>query len=232
MIKTRQTIRTYILSETADKHLFWFQMIMGVLFIVFQLGHMIHTMDTKGVSMALFGSVIIFLIANILLTYNGYQKGHSIRMLRALWVYAMWLIVHIAIIIGLIWIRTATHIPLTYSYDLQTVVLVVLGYGIIAGMLWIRSFTARISYTDPMIKGLVGIVAKSVPQFVMAISIFMAGGSGHAAFAIVAANITPLARIIQLYLNPLHDGNRKWLLISEICNEATWALVSLAWLLT
>jgi len=232
MTKIRQTMRAYILSETADHHLFWFQMAMGVLFIVFQLGHMIHAMDTQGVSMALFGSVIIFLVANILLTYNGYKQSHSIRMLRALWVYIMWLIVHMVLIVGLIWIRIATSIPLLYPSDMQTILLVVLGYGLIAGILWIQSFTIKISYTDPMIKGLVGVVAKSVPQFVMAISIFMAGGSGHAAFAIIAANLTPLARITQLYLNPLHDGNRKWLLISETCNETTWALVSFAWLVT
>ncbi len=225
-------MRTYILSEAADLHLFWFQMIMGVLFIVFQLGHMIHAMDTKGVSIALFASVIIFLMANMLMTYTSYKTNHSIRMLRALWVYAMWLLVHILIIIGLIWIRIATHLPLTYPADLRTIFLVLIGYGSIALVLWIKSFSSTISYTDPMIKGLVGIVAKSLPQFTMAINIFSVGGSGHAAFAIVAANVTPLARILQLYFNPIHDGNRKWLLISEVSNELTWAFVSLAWLLT
>lgn len=220
------------MSEAADLHLFWFQMVMGVLFIVFQLGHMIHDMDTKGVSISLFSSVIIFLIANMLLTYNSYKDNHSIRMLRALWVYGMWLLVHILIVIGLIWIRMATNIPLTYPSDLRTIVLVLIGYGSIALILWIKRFSGTISYKDPMIKGLVGIVAKSLPQFTMAINIFVVGGSGHAVFAIVAANVTPLARILQLYFNPVHDGNRKWLLVSEIANELTWAFVSLAWLLT
>lgn len=222
-----KNLKSYLLSEKADQHLFILQMLMAIMFSYFQVKHMLLK-GTEGISISLFAVVIVFIGANILLAWQSQKLQASIRMKRVIQVYSMWLIVHIILLVETIGLRIYEHRPLIYDLDMSTFLLVGIGYT--ATIIW--AIIKKISYKDPRIKGIIGLISKSIPQILLMTIIFVNGGSGHSAVAIFLPMITPLMRIIQISLNPNHDKSRKWLLISEWGNELTWIMVALAWTTT
>lgn len=195
---------------------------MGLTLSYFQVTHMIFE-GTQGVSVSLFATVIIFIGANILLALQSNKHHPSPRMNRVIKIYGIWLIVHIILLIETIVLRIYHYEPIMYNLDTTTFILVAMGYlGI---FLWAIK---KIYYQDPSIKGMIGLTSKSLPQIVLMIMIFSNGDSGHSAMAIFLPIITPLMRIAQIWLNPNHDRNRYWLLISEWSNEITWFIVTIS----
>lgn len=218
--------RKYLLSEQADKHLYIFQFIVGVLFTMFQTTHMWFN-GTQGISISLFGVVIMFIGANMFLAWQSNNHHPSKRMIRTFNIYVMWLIVHIILIVETLFLRISYNQPIAYQLDIITCVLV--GFGYFGILIW--AIYKKLSYQDPSIKGMVGLVSKSLPQILLVIIIFANGGSGHSIMGIFLPILTPLMRIAQITLNPHHDRNRYWLLVSEWSNEITWLMVSLAWVI-
>jgi hypothetical protein len=97
------------------------------------------------------------------------------------------------------------------------------------------AMVARLSRTplsDPMIRSAFAILCKSLPQIVMAFEIWQTGGRGLPGAAVVIGNFTITLRIFQVVFAVREAGwerNRSWLLVSEIFNELSWALVSVVW---
>lgn len=91
----------------------------------------------------------------------------------------------------------------------------------------------KLSFKDPMIKSLLAIAFKSLPQFIMVFKVIQEGGAGIPFLAVVSGNTLILLRLWQIWFAIRESGadkNRRWLFISEVFNEASWAAVSIAWL--
>ena len=91
----------------------------------------------------------------------------------------------------------------------------------------------QLAITDPMVKGYLAIFFKAVPQLILAYNVFMMGGNGLAAVAIVTGHITIITRLGQLGFSIREAGwdrNRIGSAISEIANETSWIVVTIVWL--
>jgi len=85
---------------------------------------------------------------------------------------------------------------------------------------------------DPMITAFFAIVFTSVAQLLLAWKFWVEGVSGTPGLAVVMGHVALLVRLahIQMLVGEDEDErNRKWILISEIVNWATWAVVTLVW---
>lgn len=92
----------------------------------------------------------------------------------------------------------------------------------------------KIELQDPMLKSLLAIIFKALPQFMMAFRIAQIGGAGVPMAAIISGHITILTRIGQIWFAIREAGwdrNRIWLCVSEAVNEISWIVVSIVWIL-
>jgi hypothetical protein len=104
--------------------------------------------------------------------------------------------------------------------------------GIIATLIW-KTVTKR-SMMDAAIRGLISISLKALPQGLLVPIIWVRGGSGYHWSAILMGNVSILTRLIPLFISINIEGMNRakwWLLTQDMLNEASWAAVSVAWLL-
>jgi hypothetical protein len=104
--------------------------------------------------------------------------------------------------------------------------------GIIGTLIW-KAVSQR-SMMDPAIRGLLSISLKALPQFLLVPIILVNGGSGYHWSAILMGNVSIMTRLIPLFVSIETEGMnlaKWWLLAQDILNEASWAAVSVAWLL-
>jgi hypothetical protein len=83
-----------------------------------------------------------------------------------------------------------------------------------------------------VIRGYLAVFFKGVPQLTLAVNILMVGGAGVSVFGILTGHITICSRLGQLVMSLREAGwdrNRKGSLISEIANEGSWIVVTIAW---
>ncbi|MDP2090330.1 MAG: hypothetical protein Q8K30_01925 [Candidatus Gracilibacteria bacterium] len=85
------------------------------------------------------------------------------------------------------------------------------------------------------IKNLLGAVVKGIPQLTFAITIWQEGNLGVSLEMIIAFHILTLPRCFQnyqLWKSNKTDKNKKTMFISEVVNESTWMIVTIAFFTT
>jgi hypothetical protein len=85
---------------------------------------------------------------------------------------------------------------------------------------------------DAVIKGLLAIIFKALPQFMMALKIASEGGSGIPMMTIIVGNIGVTIRIGQLLVAIKKmgwDKNLTWIFLAEVANETSWSIVTIVW---
>lgn len=88
-----------------------------------------------------------------------------------------------------------------------------------------------LGFLDPMIRGNYSLIFKSVPQLLLAYKISQYGGAGLGMTFIVVFHVMTLARLFQISQSIYEAGwdrNRIGLAISEVGNEISWTLVTIA----
>ena len=91
----------------------------------------------------------------------------------------------------------------------------------------------RLGIADPMVKGWLAVFFKAIPQLALAYKIYLRGGAGLAAAAVITGHITILARLGQLWFSIQEAGwdrNRRGSALSELANEGSWIIATLVWL--
>jgi hypothetical protein len=91
----------------------------------------------------------------------------------------------------------------------------------------------NISYRNPLLKGVVSLILKVVPQLIMAYKIYEVGGQGLSTVTLIVFHILTLLRIYKVWETKREmtsEKNRTGLLLSEIGNEISWIVVTIVWI--
>ncbi len=207
---------------TADA-LFGVQLLFTFIFGGSQFYRMLTT--RQGVNLSWFVSWLIFLLLNLALCIRAHQNQPSRITLQTILSYAAWTVGVAADLGVMLW--KGTHI--WGGTDTVTAIIVGLGVVLTVGL----AFRLDLGIVDPMVKGWLAVFFKAVPQFALAYKIFMMGGAGLAAAAVITGHITILSRLGQLWFSIKEAGwdrNRRGSALSELANEASWLVATVVWL--
>ena len=205
--------------------LFWIQIVCG--FIAGSSPALKMLESTQGVTLSFFLSGLGFMVINLWLSFNAFTESHLRGKVKyqSILIYAMWTIfsiVHIGIVL---W-----KMPNLWGYiDVITISILAIGTTILVNFAKIR----RIQIRGPYIKMWFAILFKSIPQLLLAITIFLHGGSGVSGVWLLFAHIIIISRIGHLWTSS-HQGwnkNTRASFISELWNEATWSIATISWLI-
>ena len=202
--------------------LFWVQIVLAFVFSVPQFLLLLE--NTQGQSLSMQIVMLGFLVMSLSLAFGTHRASPSRITRQIIAIYLMWS-VFIAGNIGAIFWNGK------YCWSVNDSVTMVLAViGIVVVLVVCR--TRNTGLDDPMPKGLLAILSKAVPQFMMALKVASEGGAGVPMPTIIVGNITVCLRIGQIWLSIREAGwdkNRVWLLLSETLNEISWATVSIVW---
>jgi hypothetical protein len=208
--------------QTISDSLFVIQIVGAIGMGGTQLVRLLET--TEGQLLSMFITVEVYLCMHLLLAIRAHAAQPSRVTKQSIAIYLTWFVMLFGNVAAF-----ASHDPLPWtSNDTRAVMLVIASAAGVA-------MVARLSRTplsDPMIRSAFAILCKSLPQIVMAFEIWQTGGRGLPGAAVVIGNFTITLRIFQVVFAVREadwERNRSWLLVSEIFNELSWALVSVVW---
>lgn len=180
--------------------------------------------STEGISITWFAAWEIFLLLNLRLAWRAHRAQASLVTSHTLTIYAFYAVMIALDLAAMLardsWAWTAE--------DTLSAALVAAGVASV----FVVGAVRRRPIGDPLIMGALAVFFKAVPQLVLAWSIHLNGGAGLALAAIVAGHVTIVMRLIQLAVAIREAGwdrNRIGSFVSEVPNELSWVLVTIAW---
>ncbi len=180
---------------------------------------------SQGVNLSWLACWLAFLVMNLALTLRAHLSQPSRLTLQTVLTYSAWTLVIAADLAALLWKGTEI-------WDLKdTVTAGLVGLGAI--LIWLRARRLDLPITDPLVNGGFALCCIGLPQLTLAYKIFTVGGQGMAGAMLLAGHIGIMTRLGQLWFAIREAGwdrNRKAAALSELGNETTWLLVTLAWL--
>ncbi len=181
--------------------------------------------DVTGSSVAQFGLVVLYLLLHLALGIGAHRAAPSRSTRQAIGTYVIWFVLMLTII-GVV----ITNSSYRWN-DRDTTTAVTALILTIAVMVVI--YAQRLQFKDPMVKGFFAIAYKSVPQVLLAWKFLAEGAGGTPGLSVWVGHATILIRLGQIYFMVREAGwdkNRIWLAISEIANEVSWIIATIAWL--
>lgn len=214
----------FVPAKTIADSLFMLQVICSLLFGVSQLAQM--SASTEGVSITWFAFWEIFLIINLRLAVNAHRNQPSRVTMQTIAVYALSTVIAAGCLGVLLWHGTAGWNPR------DTLTTAITGVGI--AMVLVYGRRQRLTLADPMVRGYLAVLFKCIPQLTLAYNIALVGGDGISSVGIVAGHVSICTRLGQLWFSLREAGwdrNRIGSMVSEVANEGSWIVATVAWLL-
>ncbi len=181
--------------------------------------------STQGVNVTWLASWLAYLLINLALTVRAHLLKPSRVTRQTVATYAAWSLAITACLAVLLWQGAEKWA------GVDTLNAALVGTGVLATGGWAR--LRGLSLTDPLVKGFFGVCFIGLPQVILAYNIFTVGGAGLAGGMLLAGHLGITTRLGQLWFAIREAGwdrNRQGAAISELANEATWVLVTVAWL--
>ena len=210
-------------NKTIGDTFFFLQIAGALVLCTSQFLRMLQTV--QGVSLTMFLLIEAFLLLHLALAYSAHCTHPSRITAQTLYSFAVWVF-----LIGTN--IAAVLMNGTYQWssnDTTTVRLAVLGTVAVVFMGKMQGWGIH----EPPLRAFLAIFYKAAPQLFLAWKIIQEGGAGIPGLAIVTGHVTILLRVAQIWLGIREAGwerNRRWLFVSETVNEASWVVVSIAWL--
>lgn len=180
---------------------------------------------SQGVNISWLVSWLTFLVINLALTIRAHRSQPSRVTLQTVLTYTAWTMAIASCLAVMLW--RATEL-----WDRKdTVTTMVVGLGVL--LTWVQAHRLGLPLTDPLVHGFFAVCFIGLPQVTLAYKIFLVGGEGLAGGMLLAGHIGITTRLGQLWFAIREAGwdrNRQGAALGEIANEATWLLVTLAWL--
>ena len=179
----------------------------------------------QGINVSWLASWLTYLVINLILTIRAHVVWPSRVTLQTVLTYAAWTTVIAADLAVMVWMGR----EMWDGKDTFTAAMV--AGGVLLTLVWgkIRGLT----FTDPLVSGFLAVCFVGLPQLTLTYKIFTEGGAGMAGAMLLAGHIGIMTRLGQLWY-AIHeagwDRNRLGAALSEIANEVTWILVTVAWL--
>ena len=180
---------------------------------------------SQGVNVSWLATWLVFLLINLALTIRAHRSRPSRVTLQTALTYAAWTTVIAACLGAMIWQGT----ELWDGKDTLTTILVAMGLTITAFI----AFRLGLGLNDPLVHAGIAACFIGLPQLILTYKIFTVGGEGLAGLMLLAGHIGICTRLGQLRFAIREAGwdrNRQGAALSELANEGTWVLVTLAWL--
>lgn len=180
---------------------------------------------SQGVNLSWLASWLAFLSINLTLTIRAHLSQPSRVTLQTVLSYGLWTLMIAACLGAMLWQGTEWW----DAKDTLTAILV--GSGVILTWLWAWWRGQKIS--DPLVNAGFAVCFIGLPQLTLAYKIYTVGGEGMAGLMLLAGHIGILTRLGQLWFAIREAGwerDRQGAALGELANEATWVLVTLAWL--
>jgi hypothetical protein len=222
---TSDKTRTLTASRLTADGLFGVQILFALIFGGSEFYRLLTT--RQGVNLTWFLCWLIFSLLNLTLTFRAHQNQPSRVTLQTFLSYATWTAMVAADLAVMLW--KGTHI--WGEIDTITAIVVGLGAALTVGL----AYRLELGIIDPMVKGWLAVFFKAVPQLALAYKIFLHGGAGLAAAAVITGHITILSRLGLLWFSIKEAGwdrNRRGSALSEIANELSWLTATVVWLVS
>ncbi|MFZ2523199.1 MAG: hypothetical protein WAW92_02320 [Minisyncoccia bacterium] len=172
-----------------------------------------------------FVSVLVFLQINLFLGLRANRTRKTTPGSQAVGIYFVW-----SILAGAMIVATVTNHYHWQMADSITLMLNVVGAFTVYGI----GYSYRLSINDSMVKGWLALVFKSIPQVMLAVTIWTSGsGQSLPATAVVVGHLTILMRLTQIWLATREFGwarAQRAMCLSEVGNEVSWVFVTISWL--
>lgn len=190
-------------------------------------GSQFHRLLTtsQGVNVSWLASWLTYLLINLVLTIRAHRSQPSRVTLQTVLTYISWSTVIAACLALMLW----TGQEVWDSIDTATTAVV----GLAVLVTWLTARRRGLGLGDPVVQGLIAVWFIGLPQVTLTYKIFTQGGAGLAGGMLLAGHIGILTRLGQFRFAIREAGwdrNRLGAALSEIANEATWVMVTLAWL--
>jgi hypothetical protein len=180
---------------------------------------------SQGVNVTWLASWLAYLLINLALTLRAHLNQPSRVTLQTVLTYVAWSLAITACLLLLLW-----RGPEKWA-GVDTANTVLVGSGVLATLTGAR--LRGVKLTDPLVRGWLGVCFIGLPQVLLAYNIFRVGGAGLAGGMLLAGHVGITTRLGQLWFAIREAGwdrHRLGAAISEIANEVTWLLVTVAWL--
>jgi hypothetical protein len=204
--------------------LFWIQVVGVLIFGSSQLYHMI-SYSTIGLSESMFLCNTIVVTINLVLALKAHKIQSSINTKETVLIYFFGTLIYMSFLVTMA-IKAESAWG---NLDWITIQIVL---GLIAVMLLYVKYN-NISYRNPLLKGVVSLIMKIVPQLIMAYKIYEVGGQGLSVVTLIVFHVLTLLRIYKVWETKREmtsEKNRTGLLLSEIGNEISWIVVTIVWI--
>lgn len=201
-----------------------------ILFAIIFGGGQIYRMLTTGtgVSIGWFVFWEVFLLLNLILAIRAHKNQPSRVTRQALTSYVLWVVIVSASIVVMLVRKTGEW------RTIDTVTGGIVALGIAVTILIAR--TRGVKLGDPIIKGWYAVFFKGIPQMALAMNILLVGsGAGLAGSTLLAGHVTVVTRLGQVLFSVKEAGwdrNRTGSALSEMANELSWVVVTIAWFAT
>jgi hypothetical protein len=205
--------------------LFWVQVAGALLFCGAYIVRSIE--DVTGSSVAQFGLVAAFLLFNLALSAGAHRASPSRVTRQAIATYVIWLFLMTSVV-GVVIANPSYQWNEKDSATLATAV-------VLTVVVLVLGRARKLPLTDPAMKALFAIAYKAVPQVLLAWKFLAEGASGTPGLSVAVGHATILIRLGQISFMVQEAGwdrNRRWLAVSEVLNELSWVIASIAWLAT
>ncbi len=203
--------------------LFLFQLSMALIFGFFQIEQMLFV-SVEGVSISAYLFTTIFVGVNTYFVLEAKKVFRDKLAVQNFIIYSVGTFIYFIFTLILI-IKSDWSLN-----DSQTSIVVL----VVSSLILIKSNRENLSIKDTKVKADLGIVFRAVPHSFMAYKVFTEGGAGLSPVMIVMFHVLTITRIIliyQSYQKLKTDINRKSVLRTELWNEGSWVLVTIAWFL-
>lgn len=206
--------------------LYWLQVVLAIAFGILQAHHML-VYSTEGLSTSMFTFTGVFLGINLYLALSDHAQKRSRESFQTVVIYAIGCLVYGSFLAVL-------AIKAESRWDDQDTLTAFFVFIIIA-IAFLTAKLARISVLDPIMKGVYSLGFKAIPQVIMSWKILLVGGSGLSVSMIIIFHVLTLSRVFQIirvaHIAKTWNKNLIGLAISEVGNETSWMLVTLAWII-
>lgn len=209
------------MKKELNLFLFYFQLILGIIFGVSQIEHMINN-STQGLSLSMFIFAFLFVSTNLTLGVGAHRAKASAVTKQILIILIIGVVVYFLFSLIL-----AVKAEVIWDKNDTITTIIVINFSLVN---FLYSRHKKLNFFDPLMKGNYSLIFKSIPQLFLAYKISQNGGSGLGIIFIISFHALTLARIFQIFQSISEAGwdrNRIGLAVSEIGNEITWTIVTI-----
>ncbi|MBI4020870.1 MAG: hypothetical protein HY369_01370 [Candidatus Aenigmarchaeota archaeon] len=209
--------------QALNASFFPLQIVLGLVLCGTQFVRILSSVE--GQSLSAYLAMALYFLFQLLLAIAAHRTRPSAADRHVIWIYACWLL-----LVNSHFLAFALNGSYRWSGN-DSLTTALAGGGTV--LVFTLAGLQGVPLNDPMPKGLLGILLKAVPQFLMAAKIAQEGGGGLPGSAVLAGNLSILGRLDQIIVGIRAAGwerNRSWMLAGEIGNLLSWLTVSVVWL--